>query len=387
MFNDENVSHLDKLPSDSVAEFRLGATSSWQETAVRDAPVRKRTLRTHISDESTCVPDSVAGLHDGRSEDTVSCTDTADNNSAISGRSHSRRSRIGRRAKARARQVQWLEAKQRSVRETAFEADAMGSLFGKLLTCIEEDAEHDVWMCREYDVQSDQMMPLDRPCECTDNDIEAGVEAEGLLGTQMIPHIQCREMNAEEDTVTKEGKCESISSACERNQDGATLVPWTVIQAISDYQAIIHGDSWNTVQDIRGSMEKLDKNHEKLEDAITYMDSWEGSPQLKSAWEVMDHLLVGSDEGPFKRYTRMRDDLDDAEEDDMDEDEIVELIGHHIEVAKEGCEKMVDQFRIIDHAEKCALAVLRQSSIHVGSQTLNGLVRSSGYVFACPLRC
>ena len=289
----------------------------------------------------------------------MSCTDTADNNSAISGRSHSRRSRIGRRAKARARQVQWLEAKQRSLHETAFEADAMGSLFGKLLTCIEEDAEHDVWMCREYDVQSDQRMPLDRPCECTDIDIEAGVEAESLLGTRMTSHKKRREMNAEEDTVTKEDKCECISSACERNQDGATLVPSTVIQAISEYQAIIHGDSWNTVQDIRGSMEKLDTNHEKLKDAIIYMDSWERSPQLKSAWEVMDHLLVGSDEGPFKRYTiRMRDDLDDAEEDNMDDDEIVELMGNHIEVAKEGCEKMVDQLRIIDHAEKFATQAL-----------------------------
>ena len=48
----------------------------------------------------------------------------------------------------------------------------------------------------------------------------------------------------------------------------------------------------------------------------------------------------------------MHDDLDDAEEDNMDDGEIVELMGHHIEVAKEGCEKMVDQLRIIDHAEK-----------------------------------
>ena len=131
------------------------------------------------------------------------------------------------------------------------------------------------------------------------------------------------------------------------------MLPQMIVQAILGYQKVINGEGWNTLQEVRESMERLETGYEQMEDVIIYMFSWDGPQHFRRAWVALEEVMVGSVEGPMKRYMRMRDDLEEAEEEGKDADEIVEIFGYHIEEAKEGCEMMLEAIQKLDDANEC----------------------------------
>ena len=98
-----------------------------------------RTLRAHLSDESTCAKSSAKDEEEDEVEDERSSTADMEEWEPNTTRRHSKRSRKGRRAKAKARRTMWMHAKQQAYCESREGENLNSSLLGALLTAIAED--------------------------------------------------------------------------------------------------------------------------------------------------------------------------------------------------------------------------------------------------------
>ena len=138
---------------------------------------------------------------------------------------------------------------------------------------------------------------------------------------------------------------------------GAKILPPMLLKAILAYQRVIYGDGWSTLQDVRASMERLETGHEQMEDAIMNMLGWDGPQHLKRACGALDDVMTTSEDGPIEWFKRMRDDLEEAEEENENNhirgtDQFLELLGDRIDAAKDGCNMILAVIRRLNDAEE-----------------------------------
>lgn len=154
-------------------EFRLAASAQPGPTLQIPSETEclpKRTLRAHVSDESTCLaPSSIEDQGDSEAE-ADSCSDSCDREPTGPRMKHTRKPRKGRRSKAKARREHWEETKRNEFLDSQMVAQGeLGgrALFGALLTCFEEDGwgEHTGGDCDSSfsghaDAHDDEQFPL-----------------------------------------------------------------------------------------------------------------------------------------------------------------------------------------------------------------------------------
>ena len=114
---------------------KVRAPPGLEDEGTRNPP---RALRMHMSDESTVAQSCCIEEQGETSEGSASCAATEEWE-PMSQRSHPRRPRKNRRAKAKARRERWEEAKRQTFQETRFEAGESTNFLGALLSCIAED--------------------------------------------------------------------------------------------------------------------------------------------------------------------------------------------------------------------------------------------------------
>ena len=349
-----------------------------QLSSCSDARRTSRVLRSHISDESTCIGGDISE----EEEDAASLADTEEWNSRTQ-RHHTRKPRKDRRRKARLRREEFEEAKRCAFMETLFEGQGSGDMRDVLgvLECIaERDDEMELdgsgWGVDELGfVSSDngkeetnnEHQVRNSGCNNFENN-EGDSNFELEIGDSGIPNS--RKLSSH--SFQNDGDCDLdgvavvAASAAEPAEPlwdhpffadvvrGAELLPTGLLTAILEYQQLVNEVTPHSIETLEDDVARVGLTIEKIEEKIFDMNSWDCPKYIRAAWMELEQLLMEEEYGPRDRFRCLQDTLEEVNDEDADYETARETWDIDIQIAwsgmEKGCEMILDAMQGIAYA-------------------------------------
>ena len=334
-------------------DARTGIQMPTEAVAVRpfsspQAPPR-RCLRAQTSDVSTCAPSSVAGAEELEQTD-----EEKEEEPAQGKRSHPRRPRVGRRAKARVRREEWEMAKQSG--SLGFGSDTNTTmLLETLLDTINEDDEQWNWRTQAWeeisvgtksdDTGEDQQEPSKQdfivepprvqPVE--QDPVHQGQSSEKVVHGPQLPMVEMDIQECKGD----QSSCEDEDLSSDSSEGGPAdddlqgliqhelldgperevcLLParcmWAMVrlqEAVREWQAFDHPpDPWEVLQyGTRELLPRLRRVQKAVRQAGT---SWSCPHFMANQWADVQEWLLNGDLSPGYQQNKFEELVEDLED-------------------------------------------------------------------------
>jgi len=407
--------HDSKIQAPPGLELVMDEKGSDRTGEINSSVTPSRTLQVQLSEVSTCALSSTKDdegeeekEEQEESEAYISGTEDWEPESGkpFGRRLHVRRPRRGRRAKAKARRVEWNAAKHRSYQETTRESNKWGGgnedLAFALLEAIAEDA-HVSEAIRSGDsssvadtasVSSDHLVEQNASKKCRTN--EGGVSTKHRTAFARELHIERSGENKVHSEKSGADDNDNSIDALEMSQDlsdficaagtfeiggelcdhelfeevaGAKLVPTILLQTLVDYQVAAQRCHMETIETLTRETAELKPKIMAVCEAAKKLEDWDCPGFMARQWSELLVWILEDDEGLAKLLEKSEEAIEEIADYELDEDSAYHLLAASRSRIEDRWEVVVEH---LDDIEKAGLRneYIRQRRIESGDVSL-----------------